>query len=247
MAIDNQDRPLVIVPCFNEATTISAVLREVRKALPDAGILVVDDGSGDLTRITVNAAGVPIVTLPFNLGVGGALRTGFRYALRHGYRSALQIDGDGQHDPAEAEKLLAGLERADLVIGARFTDGADDGYEVSEARYLMMAALAHLLSRRMHATLTDTTSGFRAFGPRALALFAAHYPAEYLGDTVEALLIAGRHGLRVEQVAVAMRPRQGGVPSHSAGKASLQLLRLLPAFLIPNTLKNPISTAEEHR
>lgn len=227
---------LVIIPCFNEEATIGTVLSEVFEAMPAADILVVDDGSTDRTRQLAQAAGARVVTLPFNLGVGGALRAGFRYAARHGYSAALQIDGDGQHDPRQAGTLLAGLADADLVIGARFAD-ADDSYEADPARRVIMRMLATSLSHRVGTDLTDTTSGFRAFGPAALALFAAHYPAEYLGDTVEALLIAGREHLRVRQVPVAMRPRQGGVPSQSSLKASLQLLRLVPAFVIPARLK----------
>ena len=240
-------RVLVIVPCFNEEETIAAVLREIAEVLPEADLLVVDDGSADETRPVAMAAGAKVATLPFNLGVGGALRTGFRYAVRHGYQAALQIDGDGQHDPREARKLLAGLADADLVIGARFAD-ADDTYEADPARRVIMRVLARSLSRRTGTTLTDTTSGFRAFGPAALALFAAHYPAEYLGDTVEALLIATRQHLRVRQVPVAMRPRQGGVASQTPLKASLQLLRLIPAFVIPAQLKyrSRIPVTEEH-
>lgn len=245
MAVANPRRILVIVPCFNEQDTIGAVLREVREVLREADVLVVDDGSVDHTRRVAMAAGAEVITLPFNLGVGGALRAGFRYAIRHGYQVALQVDGDGQHDPAEAHKLLAGLAEADLVIGARFADAADE-YEVGWARQWTIRVLAAALSRKTATTLTDTTSGFRAFGPRALSLFSAHYPAEYLGDTVEALLIASRHDLRVRQVGVTMRRRQGGIPSQSGRKAFLQLLRLVPAFVVPTRLSHVFSVTEEH-
>lgn len=253
MAVTGQDvaeqpqRTLVIIPCFNEEATIASVLAEVTEALPHADILVVDDGSADRTRPVAMAAGAKVATLPFNIGVGGALRAGFRYAVRHGYQVALQIDGDGQHDPHEARKLIAGLAESDLVIGARFADD-DDTYQATGARRAAMRVLAHTLSRKAGTLLTDTTSGFRAFGPAALALFAAHYPAEYLGDTVEALLIGTRQGLRVHQVPVTMRPRQGGVASQSSLKATLQLLRLVPAFVIPARLKYRATppVTEEH-
>ncbi|RNI25389.1 glycosyltransferase family 2 protein [Flexivirga caeni] len=243
MALDD-DRLLVIIPCYNESETIGAVLHEVRACLPNADVLVVDDGSTDHTRPVAIAAGARVVTLPFNLGVGGALRTGFRYAIRHGYRVALQIDGDGQHDPATAHTLLAELSGADLVIGARFADEEDD-YEVGLVRRLVMRALARSVSRHSDTTLTDVTSGFRAFGPRALSLFAAHYPAEYLGDTVEALLIATRHGLKVRQVGVAMRPRQGGAASQTSARSAIHVLRLVPAFLVPARLKHELPAVEE--
>lgn len=230
-------RTLVIIPCFNEEATIGAVLAQVAEALPDADILVVDDGSADQSREAVIAAGGNVASLPFNVGVGGALQAGFRYAVRYGYQAALQIDGDGQHDPREAHKLIAGLAESDLVIGARFAD-ADDTYEAKGARRVAMRVLARALSRKAETTLTDTTSGFRAFGPAALSLFATHYPTEYLGDTVEAMLIAIRHGLRVHQIPVTMRPRQGGVASQSSLKATLHLLRLVPAFVVPKRLKH---------
>lgn len=245
MAVAARVRLLVIIPCYNEAATIASVLGEVREQLPDADVLVVDDGSTDHTRSIALAEGARVATLPFNLGVGGALRTGFRYAIRHGYRVALQIDGDGQHDPATASRLLTLLGDADLVIGARFAD-ADDDYQTGVARRLMMRLLARSVARRTNASLTDVTSGFRAFGPRALSLFAAHYPAEYLGDTVEALLIASRHGLTIRQVGVAMRPRQGGAASQSSIKSAMHLLRLVPAFLIPARLKPDVPAVEEY-
>ncbi|MFC6705036.1 glycosyltransferase family 2 protein [Flexivirga alba] len=244
MALTEQSRLLVIIPCYNEAATIVSVLEEAREHLPDADLLVVDDGSTDHTRSLALEAGARVVTLPFNLGVGGALRTGFRYAIRHGYRMALQIDGDGQHDPSTADQLLASLDGADLIIGARFAD-ADDDYQVGITRRLVMRLLARSVARRTDAALTDVTSGFRAFGPRALSLFAAHYPAEYLGDTVEALLIASRHGLTVRQVGVAMRPRQGGAASQSSFKSVIHLLRLVPAFMMPARLKPEFPAVEE--
>jgi glycosyltransferase involved in cell wall biosynthesis len=221
---------LVVIPAYNEVASLPGLIAEVRSASPDSRILVVDDGSLDATSAVAAASGADVLTLPFNLGVGGALRAGFRYAWRQGYQRMVQVDADGQHDPAEIASLLERLEVADLVVGGRFAGQGD--YRVGRSRRLVMAMLARSLSRRTHAALTDTTSGFRAFGPRAIALFARNYPAEYLGDTVEALLMAARARLVVVQVPVVMRPRAGGVPSHSAMKSAALLARTLPAFVL---------------
>ncbi len=222
---------LVVIPAYNEVASLPGVIAEVRSASPDFRILVVDDGSLDATSAVAAACDADVLRLPFNLGVGGALRAGFRYASRQGYQRMVQVDADGQHDAAEIARLLERLETADLVVGGRFAGQGD--YQVGGTRRLVMSLLARSLSRRTHAELTDTTSGFRAFGPRAIALFARDYPAEYLGDTVEALLMAGRARLVVVQVPVVMRPRAGGVPSHSALKSAALLARLVPAFVLP--------------
>lgn len=228
----SSDRTLIVLPAFNEEQSLPAVLAEVSAVMESADLLVIDDGSTDATSAVANRAGVDVVTLPFNLGVGGALRTGFRYAARFGYRQMVQVDADGQHDPREIPNLLRSLAGADMVIGARFAGRG--GYDVDRVRKAAMNVLARSLSRRTHAVLTDTTSGFRAFGPRAIALFAQEYPAEYLGDTVEALLMAARENLTVVQVPVVMRARTGGTPSHSPVSSALLLARTLPAFVLPH-------------
>lgn len=221
---------LVVIPALNEEGAVGAVVKEVRDALSDAHILVVDDGSDDGTARVARAAGADVLSLPFNLGVGGALRAGFRYAVRFDYDVVVQVDGDGQHDPAEIEQLIAALDDADLVIGARFAGRGD--YTVRGARKLAMRLLARSMSRRTNAQLTDTTSGFRAFDRRVVELFAREYPAEYLGDTIEALLLAARAGCRVSQVPVQMRPRTTGAPSQSSLRSILYLARAVLAVLM---------------
>lgn len=232
------DRVLIVIPAFNEEASVAAVIAEVRQRVPACDVIVVDDGSSDDTSKRARSAGALVATLPFNLGVGGAMRTGYRYALEHGYRVAIQVDADGQHDPASIPALLAEVDAgADLVLGARFAGEGD--YMVRGPRAWAMRVLAAILSRSARTRLTDTTSGFRAAGPRAIALFAEHYPAEYLGDTIEALVIASRRKLVIRQVAVAMRVRTAGTPSHNFARSTIYLGRaaiaLVFAYLRPRS------------
>jgi glycosyltransferase involved in cell wall biosynthesis len=214
---------LVVMPAFNEEASVAAVVTEVFAKLPGVSVLVVDDGSSDATSARAREAGALVATLPFNLGVGGAMRTGFRFALENGYDNVVQVDSDGQHDPASVPALLQALDDADLVLGARFAGEGD--YKVGGPRQWAMVVLASILSRTAHTKLTDTTSGFRASGPRAVRLFAKHYPAEYLGDTIEALVIATRADFTIRQIPVSMRPRAGGTPSHNPMKSAAYLAR----------------------
>jgi glycosyltransferase involved in cell wall biosynthesis len=224
---------LVIVPAWNEEVTLPGVIAETRVALPDADILVVNDCSSDRTSELAHESGVAVLDLPINLGVGGAMRAGYKYADRHGYDFSCQLDADGQHDPAEIPALLARAEEAgeaDIVIGARFAGKGD--YSAKGPRGWSMRLLAAVLSKVTRTRLTDTTSGFKLCRRSAIRVFSADYPSEYLGDTVEALIIASRAGLRVAQVPVAMRPRAGGIPSHGALKSAVFLGRAFLALII---------------
>ncbi len=216
-------RTLVIVPAWNESESVGATVREIRAACREYSILVVDDGSGDDTGERAREAGAIVLTLPFNLGVGGAMRAGFRYALRNRFERAIQVDADGQHNAADIDRVLEGLERADISIGARFADVGD--YAVRGPRRWAMRLLAGVLSRRAGTRLTDVTSGFRAANARAIEQYVAYYPAEYLGDTIDSLVAALQAGLTVVQVPVAMRPRLVGMPSQSVFTASIYLAR----------------------
>lgn len=219
-----------MVPALNEQDSVGHVVKEVLSALPSASVLVVDDGCTDDTAIVARMAGAKVLVLPFNVGVGGAMRAGFRYAVTNGFDVVVQIDGDGQHDPREVPQLLAQLDRHDVVIGARFAGRG--AYAARGPRRWAMWLLAATLSRLSGARLTDVTSGLRVAGPRAVPLFARHYPAEYLGDTVESLVIAVRAGLRVTQVPVEMRERMAGTASHAPWKAGIYLFRALLALLL---------------
>lgn len=215
---------LVIVPALNEEAAIAGVVAEVRGALA-AEVVVVDDGSTDATAAIARAAGARVLRHPFNLGVGAAVRTGLRYAVENGYETVLQIDGDGQHDPVEARLLLTVLERGDVdvVVGSRF----EAGYALSPPRRMVMRLLSRIVSRRLGSTITDTTSGFRAFAGPAVGYFARVYPSDYLSDTVEALLLAADAGLRVTEVPVRMRRRTTGTASTNVVSATFHVLRLL--------------------
>jgi glycosyltransferase involved in cell wall biosynthesis len=223
-------KTLVVMPAFNEEEAVADVVREVFATVPGVGVLVVDDGSVDTTSRQAAAAGATVLRLPINLGVGGAMRAGFKYALQNGYDCVVQVDSDGQHDPRSIPELVAALDRYDIVMGARFAGVGE--YSVRGPRRWAMVVLSGVLSRIAGTKLTDTTSGYRASGPRAVRLFAVHYPSEYLGDTVESLVIAHRAGLTITQLPVAMRPRAGGVPSHNPYKAAVYLGRAAMALFV---------------
>ena len=208
----NAPRPLVIIPAFNEFDALPAVLADLSALDPPVDVVVVDDGSTDDTAEVARDGRAAVVCLPYNLGIGGALRTWFRYAVRHGYTRALQFDGDGQHDPAAVATLLAELDAgADLVIGSRFADPGGD-YDPGAARGWAMGLLRLLVRVLTGRRFSDTSSGSRAFSSAMLEYFAEHYPVEYM-ESVEALVMACGAGFDVREVPVKMRPRQGGEPS----------------------------------
>jgi len=225
---ETTDRVLIIVPAWNEERNVGHTVAEIRAARPDYDVIVIDDGSTDQTASVARRAGAVVIQLPFNLGVGGAMRTGFTYAQRHGYRRAIQVDADGQHNPSDIAVVLDGLDRADISIGARFADVGD--YEVRGPRRWAMIFLARVLSAVAKTRLTDATSGFRAAGPRAIDQYVRYYPAEYFGDTLDSLVAACHAGLTVTQVPVAMRPRMHGTSTQGTAGATLYLLRAVFAL-----------------
>ena len=162
---------LIAIPAWNEEASIADVIKKVREHRPDVDILVVDDGSQDSTASLARQMGATVVSLPFNVGVGGAMRTAFLYAQRHGYRALAQVDADGQHDPSDLDRILEGLDTADIVVGTRFHPNSM--YFVGGPRRWAMVLLSKALSRMNRGTISDPTSGFRSAGPRAIDLFAA--------------------------------------------------------------------------
>jgi glycosyltransferase involved in cell wall biosynthesis len=233
---DSVSNVLVVIPAFNEEANVASVVTEVKHEGYDA--LVVDDGSSDRTGEVAELAGAVVLHLPVNLGVGGALRCGFRFAVVNGYATVVQCDADGQHDPGEISRLLETMadRHADLVIGSRFTAGRPP--EVGLGRRLAMAQLSRTASRETGSRITDATSGFRAIGGRLLGSFAANYPAEYLSDTVEALARAGRGGHTVAEVGVRMRPRSSGLSSASAVSSMWYVVRVMAALRVQSYRPN---------
>ena len=217
---------LVVVPAYNEADCIVDVVSSITSA--GYPCVVVNDASRDSTAALAAAAGAAVVDLPINLGVGGALRTGWRYAVEHGFERVVQIDADGQHPPGHVAELLRAMDERDLdlVVGSRFADGGShDG--VSRMRRSSMRLLSTILRRFAGIQLSDPTSGFRAIRQPLLAQFAADFPPHYLGDTFEAMLVAGRRGYAVGEIAVPMRARQGGEPSADLFASIRSMIRAL--------------------
>jgi glycosyltransferase involved in cell wall biosynthesis len=232
-------RCLAIVPAYNEEASIAGVIAELDALEIDA--IVIDDGSQDATFDVARAAGARVVRLPFNLGIGAAVQTGYMAALQGHYDIAVQVDGDGQHPPSEIPKLIAALQEtgADLVVGSRF--GGTDGFRSSRSRRAGISVFARLISWILRVQMTDTTSGFRAAGPRTIRLFAELYPHDY--PEVEAILIAARSGLTVVETPVLMRERQGGQSSITPIRSSYYMVKVLLAIGM-QVLRRPEQAAE---
>jgi glycosyltransferase involved in cell wall biosynthesis len=236
----------VVVPALNEERSVGSVVAATRGLGYD--VCVVDDGSTDSTGIRAREAGATVLTVPLNLGVGGALRCGFRWALANGYDVVVQVDADAQHDPGEIAALLAKMRDADadLVIGSRFAAGAGD-YEVRSARRFAMGLLARRAERAIGTRVVDTTSGFRAIRRPLLDQFAASYPVEYLGDTVEALIEAGRAGAKIVECPISASPRSHGSGSAGTFASIWYIARVLIAIELMHNRRLKSSSATSRR
>jgi glycosyltransferase involved in cell wall biosynthesis len=222
-------RALVIVPAWNEERDLPAVLADLRRVAPDWDVCVVDDGSTDATAAIAREKGAVVLRLPINLGIGAAVQTGYLWARDHAFDVAAQIDGDGQHDPkylpAALQRLSAG---ADLVVGSRYLGSGE--FQSTAVRRAGARYLSWLLGLRCSARVTDPTSGFRVAGRRAIELFAANYPSDY--PEPEAIALAIRRGLRVEEMPVVMRGRQHGVSSIGPMRTAYYLVKVSLALLL---------------
>ena len=221
---------LIIIPAFNEEASLPGVIQDLRSNLPEADILVVDDGSRDRTAETARQAGVRVARLPFNLGIGGGMQTGYRYAQNRGYDIAIQFDGDGQHVAAEIGQLLGPLRagRADIVVGSRFLQRGD--YRPSFFRKVGIRIFSTVLSSILGMTVTDTTSGFRAANRRVIEFFARSYPEDY--PEVESLVLLHRAGMTIAEAPVHMRDRTGGRSSITPVRSAYYMIKVLLAVFI---------------
>jgi glycosyltransferase involved in cell wall biosynthesis len=221
---------IAIVPAFNEERNIGRLLGELRLIDPGLEVVVISDGSTDRTAEVALAAGAHVVRLPFNIGIGGAVQTGFRYAWEGGYELAVRLDGDGQHDPGQLGAVVAPVVtgEADIAIGSRFM--GEGGYRSSAARRVGIRVLARAVSLITHQRLTDTTSGFQALNRRAIALYAADLPHDY--PEVEGIVMAIRHKIRVREVPVTMREREHGHSSIGALASVYYMIKVLLAIFV---------------
>ncbi len=228
---------VAVVPAWNEAGAIGQVVDEIGLRA-GVDVVVVDDASTDETADVAEAHGATVLRLPFNVGIGGAVQTGFKYALANGYDVAVRLDGDGQHDPSELPKLLEPIERgeANLVIGSRFADGSGS-YRPPFARRMGIRVFARLVSLLGGQRVTDTTSGFIALDGVAIKLFAEEYPHDY--PEVEATLVALRSGLRLVQVQVDMRERETGSSSITFVRSLYYIVKVMLALLVASLRRYP--------
>jgi len=230
---------LAVVPAYNERATILDVLGAIRERGPEFDILVIDDGSTDGTADLAQAAGAEVLRLPFNLGIGGAVQAGFVYAHENGYDYMVQVDGDGQHDPAQLRRLTETMDQdrgLDMVCGSRFLTGGE--YRAPLSRRTGIRIFAVLLSRISGQRITDPTSGFRLYNRRAISLFARDYPHDY--PEVEAILMVHFHQLAMKEVPVRMFKRGGGVSSISSGKSLYYMVKVLLAIFIGLARARPV-------
>ena len=225
-------RKLAIVPAYNEAGMVARVVRDIQRAAPDFDVVVIDDGSIDETAAEAAAEGAAVIRHPYNLGIGGAVQSGFKYALRNGYQVAAQVDGDGQHKPEYLPTMVAALhtegEQADMVYGSRFR--GDPGYRVPLGRRLGNMVFSVVLSAITRQKITDPTSGFRMTNRRAIELFARDYPHDY--PEVEALLMLHANRLRIHEVHVKMNARGFGQSSIDYPRSAYYMLKVLLALFV---------------
>lgn len=235
-------RICVVVPAYNEARSIARVVHRVRHALPGAHILVVNDGSTDDTARTAKHAGASVMSLAVNLGIGGAVQAGFRYALRYDFDIAIQVDGDDQHDPAELGRLIEPVVtgQVDMTVGSRWLGRGH--YEAPVARRLGMRVLSALVWLRTRVTFTDTTSGFRCIARPAIELFARQYPPDF--PEVEALVLACNHGLRIAEIPVSMTQRPHGRSSIAGLRSAYYMARVTLSLLLGGLSGRQRRTAE---
>ena len=240
MADTAELRKLAIVPALNEAGMVARVIREIRRHAPDFDVLVVDDGSADATAAEAEGEEAVVIRHPYNLGIGGAMQSGYQYALRQGYDVAVQVDGDGQHKPEYLPELLAALhtagDKADMVYGSRFR--GDPGYKVPIGRRIGNLIFSLVLFAITRQRISDPTSGFRMTNRRGIELFARDYPHDY--PEVEALLMLHAHRLRIHEVQVRMNARGFGRSSIDYPRSAYYMVKVLLALFVGLFRRRPV-------
>lgn len=236
------ERILVIIPAYNEEDSIGRVIEDVRTNCPQMDILVVNDGSADHTSDRARASGVVVLDLPFNLGIGGGMQTGYKYAAEKGYDIAIQVDGDGQHDPKEIPKLLQTLEerKVDVAIGSRFI--TDLEYKATTMRRVGITVLSKVISIMVRQKITDPTSGFRASRQKAIQLFAVNYPQDY--PEPEVVVLLSKSGLKMAEVPVKMSQRYSGESSITKIRSIYYMVKVLLAIFVDWFKKYPLLIGE---
>jgi len=232
-------RNLAIVPAFDEADAVAQTVAAIHQWAHEFDVLVVDDGSTDNTGALARIAGARVLSLPFNLGIGGAVQAGFLHAVEHGYAFLAQVDGDGQHESAELQRLVDTMNQGDvdMVCGSRFLT-SDFHYPAPISRRTGIHIFAFLLSRIVRTPVSDPTSGFRLYNRRAIELFARDYPHDY--PEVEAVLMLHHHRLRMRETPVKMYVRGGGISSISTGKSAYYMVKVLLALLVGLARRRPV-------
>ena len=241
MAAEQSDqlRKLAIVPAYNEEGMVAKVVRDILSADPTFDVVVVDDGSTDRTIAEAQATDATVIRLPFNVGIGGAMQTGFKFALNNDYDVAVQVDGDGQHKTEYLPELLAALNtegQADMVCGSRFLE--DPGYKVPIGRRIGNLIFSVVLTLIVRQRITDPTSGFRMTNRRGIELFARDYPHDY--PEVEAILMLNAHRLRIHEVPVRMNARGFGRSSIDYPRSAYYMAKVLLAIFVGLTRRRPV-------
>ncbi|MBL0389030.1 glycosyltransferase family 2 protein [Tumebacillus sp. ITR2] len=227
---------LVIIPAYNEEGSIAHVIQRIQSVSDDIDVVVINDGSRDATVEVARAAGATaVIDLPFNLGIGGAMQTGYLYAHKNDYDIALQIDADGQHDPFDIPKVIEPILRGEVnfTVGSRWVEKT--AYKSSAARRVGMVIFSRLIKWVTGQVCKDPTSGFRAADKRVIEMFANYYPVDY--PEVEVLVHISRRGLKFREIAVEMSERQAGSSSITPIKSIYYMVKVGLAVLISATRK----------
>ncbi len=237
-------RLLVIIPAYNEEESLGRVIHRVHEAAPNADIVVINDGSTDATPAIAETLEAKVLSLPYNLGIGSAMQTGFIFARDRGYDVAVQVDGDGQHDPSEIKEIVECLETspADIVIGSRYVE--DRGYETPWQRKIGILVLSGLISLLVRQKITDPTSGFRALNRQAILFCAAAYPFDY--PEPESVVLFARAGLKIQEIPVTMNPRYGGQSSITPIRSGYYMVKVILSILIELLRARPKIAGETH-